>query len=126
MGYRVLFTGSVESCQYLFDQSMARFSPSISGIEWVHQTELSQIELIKRAEKAGYQRGSLYGLYEHDGIGLELLPNGDINIQIRNRFIQAKQLYRLMARIEEVAAPFLPKPYDLFNMDGVQEGMFVS
>lgn len=85
MGYRVLFTGSEESCQYLFDQSMARFSPSISGIEWVHQTELSQIELIKRAEKAGYQRGSLYVLYEHDGIGLVLLPNGDINIQIRNR-----------------------------------------
>ena len=85
MGYRVLFTGSEESCQYLFDQSMARFSPSISGIEWVQQTELSQIELIKRAEKAGYQRGSLYVLYEHDGIGLVLLPNGDINIQIRNR-----------------------------------------
>lgn len=126
MGYRVLFTGSVESCQYLFDQSLSRFSPSINGIEWVHQTGLRQSELIVRAEKAGYQRGTLYGLYEHEGIGLVLLPNGEINIQIRNRFIQAKQLYKLMARIEEVAAPFFPKPFDLFNMDGVQEGVFVS
>ncbi|MDX1807713.1 MAG: hypothetical protein R3267_11870 [Paenisporosarcina sp.] len=126
MGYRVVFTGSVESCQYLFDQSLSRFSPSISGIEWTHQTGLTQSQLVNRAEKAGYTRGSLLGLYEHKGIGIVLLPNGDINIQIRNRHIQAKNLYKLMGDMETAAAPFLPKPFDLFNLDGVRDEVYVS
>jgi len=85
MGYRIHFKGTPDACQYLMDQFLSSFNPTISGIEWVHESDKNQSELIKAAERSNYLRGSLYGLFEHKGIGIVVLPTNDIHLQIRNQ-----------------------------------------
>lgn len=123
VGYRIVFKGTPEAFDYLLDQFLSRFKPLISGIEWIHSSGKSQSELVRLAEKSPYLRCSQYGLYEHRGIGIVLLPNGEINLQIRNQSITTRNVLQHMQTLEETAAVFLPKPIDLFSFaEGVEAG----
>jgi len=123
MGYRIEFKGSPESCQYLMDQFLSRFNPQISCIEWVHESDMPQKELVKLAEKSKYQRGSLYGIYDHDGIGVVLLHSNTVHLQVRDHSLTTRSLLRFMQSIEVTASVFLEKPIDLFSF--AEEGEFV-
>lgn len=116
MGYRIIFTGNPDSFVYLADQFLGCFSPTYSGIEWEFQSGKSQEELVKQAEKSKFQRCSMYGLYEQDKIGIVLMKNGDINLQIRNRSITSRNVGSFMYDIETIASVFLPKKtLDIFS-----------
>lgn len=123
VGYRIVFTGTPEAFDYLLDQFLSRFKPLISGIEWIHSSDKSQSELIRLAENSPYLRCSQYGLYEHKGIGIVLLPSSEINLQIRNQSITTRNVLQHMRAIEETASVFLPKTIDLFSFaEGVEVG----
>lgn len=124
MGYRLIFTGNPDTFVYLADQFLGAFSPEYSGIEWIFESEKSQEELVRLAEKAKYTRCSMYGLYEYNKIGIVLLKNGDINLQIRNRNINSRNLASFMYDIESVANAFQPKKIDLFSF--LNEGVEAS
>ena len=124
MGYRLMFTGNPDTFVYLADQFLGTFSPEYSGIEWMLESGKTQEELVKLAEKATYTRCSMYGLYEHNKVGIVLLKNGDINLQIRNRNINSRNLASYMYDIESIASAFLPKKMDLFSFLG--EGVEAS
>ncbi|WP_028393919.1 hypothetical protein [Bacillus cihuensis] len=114
-GYRIFFCGNPEAFQYLFDLSIGQFSPTITGVEYTGESEESQNSLVRLAEKNGFSRGSLYGIYEHKGIGVVLLPSGEFNLQIRNRKLTCSSIKNVMNNIEEVAEVFRPDHYDLFS-----------
>lgn len=127
MGYRVYYNGTPEGCQFLMDQTLARFDVSISGIEWIHQTEMSQRELIQLAEKGRMKRGSMPGFYEVGEIGVVLMPDSTIHLQIRNRIIPIGRLAQLLQSINEVAEMFRQDTFDLFSLAEYEErGAWVS
>lgn len=115
MGYRVLYTGNPDSFVYLADQFLGSFSPTYSGIEWMYESGQTQDELVRIAEKYKFTRCSMYGLYEQDKIGIVLLKNGEINLQIRNRSITSRNIASFMYEIEMVSRAFQPKEIDLFS-----------
>lgn len=114
-GYHISYRGNPESCSYLMDQFLGAFDPLISGIEWVSESDLARPELIRLSEKANFMKCSLLGLYEHKGVGIVLLPNSEIHLQIRCRQISNSNLPALMSDIMNVAAVYEEKPIDLFS-----------
>ncbi|MEK5209641.1 hypothetical protein [Psychrobacillus sp. FSL H8-0510] len=123
-GYRLLFSGSPDSFRYIIDQFLGAFEPSFSGIEWIYQTDFSQNELVKLAEKQGYTRCSMFGLYEQEKVGIVLMQSGVVNCQVRNHGITNRNIASYMQKIEDVSATFQPKTHDLFSYH--EEGMKVS
>ncbi|MEK3977336.1 hypothetical protein MKZ20_21775 [Psychrobacillus sp. FSL K6-2684] len=115
MGYRILYHGNPDTFVKLMDHFLGGFTPFFSGIEWINQTKNSQESLVKLAEEERYERCSMYGLYEHKGVGIVLMPSGEVNLQVRNRKINSFNLSKLMYCIESVAAAFQPKAVDLFS-----------
>lgn len=116
MGYRIMFNGNPDTFVYLADQFLGSFAPTYSGIEWIYQSEKTQDEAVKIAEKHKFQRCSMYGLYEHNKVGIVLMKTGDINLQIRNLALNSRNLSSYMYEIEHVASSFLPKVPDLFSI----------
>lgn len=124
MGYRILYTGNPDTFVYLADQFLGSFEPSYSAIEWMYESGHAQEELVKLAEKNKYTRCSMYGLYEQNKVGIVLMKNGDINLQIRNRSITSRNLANFMYDMETVALAFQPKKIDLFSY--LDEGVEAS
>lgn len=119
-GYRVLYSGSSEVFQYLFDRFLGCFKPTISGIELVWQSDQSQNDLISKAEKH-YKRGSMFGLYEDGEVGIILMPTSEVNLQVRNQAITGRNIRKFMNRMDCVATTFRRNPVDLFSfMEGVE------
>lgn len=127
MGYRVYYNGTPEGCQFLMNQTLARFDVTVSGIEWIHDTGMTQKELIRLAETNQLERGSMLGFYERNGIGIVLMPDGTIHLQIRNRPIPLVRLAQLLQSISEVAELFKQDTYDLFSVAAqAEQGAWVS
>lgn len=100
-GYRCYFEGNTEVFQYAFDNLSANLQPTITGIECTIETGKPQQELVRLAEKAGYHRCSMYGLYEKDGVGIVLLKNGEVNFQLRNRHFSVGRLHETIRLISK-------------------------
>ena len=120
-GYRIYFNGTPESYQYLFDRFLGYFSPSISGIEFKMSTGEKQEFLISKSEKAGFTRGGMYGIYTFKGVGIVIFPNGEINLQIRNRKFQMSQIAIFAKEIENVVKVFQPQNFNLFSFEQISE-----
>lgn len=115
-GYRIHFKGSPEAFQYLFNQSIARFNPIITAIEWTHVSEKSQSHLVGIAEQNNYRRCTQYGLYEKENVSIVLLPTNEIHLQYRERKIYSSQVSNLMEKLEKTAAVFMESPMNLFSL----------
>ena len=113
-GYRIHFKGSPEAFHYLFDQSVARFNPIITAIEWVHVSNKTQNQLVGIAEQHDYRRCTQYGLYEKKDVSVILLPSSEIHLQYRDKRIHCSQVPRLMEKMQNIASIFMEKPMGLF------------
>lgn len=114
-GYRIYFKGSSESFRYLINQFLGCFKPTISAIEWISNTDKSQSELIRLAKQKRYLPCSMYGIYEHDGVGIVLMPNSEIHLQIRNQPITFRNLPHFLEKLNGISSSFTETPYDLFS-----------
>ncbi len=114
-GYRIHFNGNPEELQYLMDQFLSTFQPEFTGIEWVHESDKSQTELIRLADRNHFTRSSIRGIYEREQVGVVLLPSNTVHLQIRNHSITLRNLSEHMRAIEITAQTFLEKPVDLFS-----------
>ena len=118
-GYRIHFKGSPEAFRYLFDQSIARFNPEITAIEWVHTSDKAQSQLVRIAELHEYRRCTQYGLYEKEDVSIVLMPSSEIHLQYRDRKIHCSRVPTLMEKMEQTASVFIEKkPFDLFSFEG--------
>ncbi|EAR66192.1 hypothetical protein B14911_10672 [Bacillus sp. NRRL B-14911] len=125
-GYRAYYNGNPDSFQYLFDHALGCFSPTISGVEYTFHTDKSQSELVKTAVKAKYKKGSVYGLFENQGIGIVIMPTGQVILQVKNRLIKRADLARVMYEIKSVVDMFNPQDFNLFSFMEKEEGVQVS
>lgn len=126
-GYRAYYNGSSESLQYLFDLSLSRFSPKISGVDYTYEANKSQRELITKANQSCLGKGSIPGLYRKDKIMIVILPDGTIKFQIRNHKIRACDLARVTKEIQSVVELFQPQSMDLFSFtENDEEEVYVS
>lgn len=115
-GYRIYFYGSPEFGEYFFQRAMGCFEPTISGVEYLLQTQESQRSLINTAEKIGLTRGCLYGIYKFEQVGIVILPNGEINFQIRGRKFSYMKLACELKEIEQAVYVFKPQTFNLFSI----------
>lgn len=116
-GYHITFIGNPESCRYLMDQFLSPFKPLISGIEWIHQSIKTQSDLIRLSEQHRFLKCSHRGLYEKNGVGVVLLPNAEIHLQIRCRKISVSNLPNILLEITDIASVYQEKPVDLFSFN---------
>lgn len=120
-GYRILYKGAAESFPKLLNKFLGTFELSFSGIEWVADTEHSQSELIRLAEQNQFTYCSMYGLYEYQDVGIVLMPNSQVHLQIRNQRITSRNVLAHMQKIEGISTRFSRQPLDLFSvMEGVE------
>lgn len=117
-GYRIHFNGRPDEFQYLLDQFLGNFQLKFSGIEWVHESEKSQDELIRLAERHKFKRSSIRGIFENEQVGVVLLPTNAVHLQVRNQEITLRNLTAHMQLIDQTAAAFLERPLDLFSFAG--------
>lgn len=124
-GYRVYFNGSPEAGQYLFEQTIGRYSPRIRGVEYQTSLGKTQHEMVNIADRL-FKRGCMYGVYEtNNRIGIIVLPNGDIVIQLRNIPIKVHKLTDYMREIEQILDKIRPDTFDLFSYLEEETGVVV-
>ena len=115
-GYRVYIKGNRDFAEYIFVRSFGCFSPVIRGVEFIYSTNQTQEKNIETAAKLNLKTGALYGIFKYKDVGIVMLPNGEVNIQIRSKQSLSLGLVNVMKKIDE-AVQFLFKPttFNLFS-----------
>lgn len=114
-GYRVYIKGNRDFAEYIFDRSFGCFSPVIRGVEFVYSTERTQETNIETATKLNFKTGALRGIFKYKDVGIVMLPNGEVNIQIRNKQSLSLGLANVMKKIDEVVHLLQPTSFNLFS-----------
>ena len=117
-GYRIYYGGkgaAAGSLSRLLERFLGMYEITYSALEWIAETSYSQSKLIQLAEDASFEKTSMFGLYEHNNVGVVLLPSQQIHLQVRNQRITNRNFRQHMDRIITTQKAFQSEPLDLFS-----------
>ena len=125
-GFRLLYEGDrLNDCRVVLQLLLSLYPEAqVTGLECIVQNT-TQRDCINLAEKAGYVRCSMYGLYTNGHVGVVCMPQ-ELVLHVRKKGIRKKHIEEILMDMESTKDTLLGQKYNLFTILEEEGGLMLA